>query len=108
MPHNSPVLLAGCLCAYRIGNPCGTGAVPQALPIMQGLSMDSRNLNHGMAIRAENLRLACLRSVNRGIHGHIMGNVGGSAQSSGNHVSHAITFARGARGVWWILSRNIV
>lgn len=85
-----------------IGNPCDAGSVPQALPIMQGRecsrSMDSGNLNHGHAIRAENLRLAGLRSVHGRIDSHIMGNMGGSAASSGNHVSDAVALAVGVGG----------
>ena len=60
--------------------------------------MDSGNLNQGHAIRAENLSLAGLCPVNRGVDGHVMGNMGGSAVGCGNHVSHAITFAVGVGG----------
>ena len=60
--------------------------------------MDSGNLNHGMTIRAENLRLASLYPVHGRINGHIMGNMGGSATCCGNHVSHTITFAVGVGG----------
>ena len=60
-----------------ISNPCGTDAVPQALPIMQGRecsrSMDSGNLNHGHAICADDLSFAGLRSVHGRIDGHVMG-----------------------------------
>lgn len=60
--------------------------------------MDSRNLNHGHAIRADDLCLASLCPVNGRINGHIMGNMGGSAASSGNHVSHAVALAVGVGG----------
>lgn len=60
--------------------------------------MDSRNLNHGHAIRAENLRLASLCPVNGRINSYVMGNMSGSAASSGNHVSHAVTLAVGIGG----------
>lgn len=51
--------------------------------------MDSRNLNHGHAICAENLRLASLCPVHGRIDSHIMGNMGGSAACGGYHVSDA-------------------
>lgn len=80
-----------------ISNPCGTDAVPQALPIMQGRecsrSMDSGNLNHGHAICADDLSFAGLRSVHGRIDGHVMGDMGGSALCGGDHVSHAVTLA---------------
>lgn len=61
-------------------------------------SVNGADLNHGHAIRAEDLCLASLRPVNRGIHGHVMGNMGGSAASSGNHVSHTVALAVGVGG----------
>ena len=80
-----------------IGNPCDTGSVSQALPIMQGRecsrSMDSGNLNHGHAICADDLSFASLCPVNGRINSYVMGNMSGSAASSGNHVSHAVTLA---------------
>lgn len=77
-----------------VGNPCSAGTVLQALPAVQGgRSVNSADLDHGLTVGAENLDFAGLRSVNGGIDGHVMGDVSGRAQSSGNHVSHAITLA---------------
>lgn len=85
-----------------ISNPCGTDAVPQALPIMQGRecsrSMDSGNLNHGHAICADDLSFAGLRSVHGRINSYVMGNMSGSAASSRNHVSDAVALAFFAGG----------
>lgn len=82
-----------------VGNPWNTGAVFQALPTVQGMgSANGADLNHGHAIRADDLRLAGLRSVNRGVDSHIMGNMGGGAFGGRNHVSHVITFAVGVGG----------
>ena len=60
--------------------------------------MDSRDLNHGHAICAEDLRLASLCPVNGRIHGHIMRDMGGSAFGCGDKIGHVITLAVGARG----------
>lgn len=65
---------------------------------MDSWSMDSADLNHGHAVGADDLSLAGLRAVNRGIDGHVMGDVSGRAVGCGNHVSHAVALARGARG----------
>lgn len=55
--------------------------------------VNGADLNQRHAIGADDLCLASLRAVNGWIDSHVMGNMGGSAASSGNHVSHAITFA---------------
>lgn len=82
-----------------VGNPCSAGTVLQALPTVQGMeSVNGTDLHHGHAIRAENLGLASLRPVNRGVDSHVMGDVSGRAFGCGNHVSHAIPLARGVGG----------
>lgn len=60
--------------------------------------MDSGDLYHGMAIRAEDLCLASFCPVNGRIDSHIMGNMGGNAVCSGNHVNHAEALAFFAGG----------
>lgn len=60
--------------------------------------MDSGDLNHGHAIRAENLGLASLCAVNRGVSVGVVGDMGRGAVGGGYHISHTVTFARGARG----------
>ena len=61
-------------------------------------SMDNRNLNHGHAVGAEDLRLASLCPVHGRINSYVMGNMSGSAASSGNHVSHTVALAVGVGG----------
>lgn len=60
--------------------------------------MDSGDLYHGMAIRAENLRFASLCPVHGRIDSHVMGNMGGSAACGGYHVSDAVALAFFAGG----------
>ena len=82
-----------------IGNPCDAGSVSQALPIKQGReSMDSRNLNHGHAICADNLSFTGLRSVNRGVGVGVMGDMGRGSVGSWDEIGHTVALARGARG----------
>lgn len=60
--------------------------------------MDSGDLNHGHAIRAENLSLTSFCPVNGRIDSHVMSDVSGSAMCGGNHVSHAEALAFFAGG----------
>ena len=60
--------------------------------------MDSADLDHDLTVGAEQLRLAGLRTVNRGIGVGVVGDMGRGAVSGGNHVSHAVTFAVGVGG----------
>ena len=60
--------------------------------------MDSAHLYHGMAVGAEQLRLAGLSAVNRGVGVRVMGDMGGGAVGGGDKIGHTVALARGARG----------
>ena len=74
--------------AHRAGNGNGNG----------NGSMDSGDLNHGHAVGAENLRLASLCPVNRGVGVGVVGDMGRGAVGGGNEIGHTVPFAGGARG----------
>lgn len=82
-----------------VGNPCSAGTVLQALPTVQGMgSMDSADLDHGLAVGAQNLRLASLCAVNGGIGVGVVGDMRGGAVGGGDKIGYTVTLARGARG----------
>lgn len=82
-----------------VGNPWNAGAVFQALPTVQGMgSMDSAHLYHGLTVGAEQLRLASLRAVNRGIGVGVVSDMSRGAVCGGNHVSDAEALAVGVGG----------
>ena len=72
--------------AHRAGNGNGNG------------SMDSGDLNHGHAVGAEDLRLASLCPVNRGVGVGVVGDMGRGAVGGGNEIGHTVPFALFAGG----------
>ena len=77
------LLLAGhgtCRALPMVGNPCSAGTVLQALPTMQGMgSANSADLHHSMTVGTEQLRLAGLSAVNRGVGVGVVGDMGRGA-----------------------------
>lgn len=73
-------------------------SVPSPAHRAGGGSMDSAHLYHGMTVGAQNLRLAGLSAINRGVGVGVVGDMRGGAVGGGNEIGYTVALARGARG----------
>lgn len=60
--------------------------------------MDSAHLYHGMTVGAQNLRLAGLSAINRGVGVGVVGDMRGGAVGGGNEIGYTVALALFAGG----------